>query len=515
MHFRDLAWCLLSEERTAGAVLSYHGSSVFRSHWISSAHSDTPQRAIPLPPHTPAMLTLSGLNAFLWKNETVRPCAFAFVPERPRTPHHRARHGAVPPGLTARCRGRSRHFSFRTEGSVGGPAGRGPAAKYGRSGGPRPAPNFPGEAPRRGPSPAAPPGARAPGWSGGPAAPPPRRFPSAPARGRRRRPSFSPRRGHRGAPEPPAPPRPGCGAPPPRRAWSRGCVRGRPGPPRPALPPGGAGTAAARRGTHRSSQGLSPALPSASAPGTPHLHSLDGRSSLSLSFPAPGTALFGALSRPGRVAGLTAGGAARYGRAERCGCRCPFVRGGADSCGRRCPGPCGASPQHPPARRRQRLMPPARSSPPSLLPRSAIGGGRSSGRRPGNSSAAAARGAPTGSESPSRGRARGGAGVERAIRRGACGRRPRRDDEAEVGSTEEGKGVRGVGMEGLGVGPGRKAGGAGPALRGAGWASVWRPPLRPAPLKAAGASRCLGPGVAEGARRCRQRPEGGSGTAGR
>ena len=288
-----------------------------------------------------------------------------------------------------------------------------------------------------------------------------------------------------------------------------------PAQPAPRSPPGGAGTAAARRGTHRSSQGLSPALPSASAPGTPRLHSLDGRSSLSLSFPAPGTALFGALSRPGRVAGLTAGGAARYGRAERCGCRCPFVRGGADSCRRRCPGPCGASPQHPPARRRQRLMPPARSSPPSLLPRSAIGGGRSSGRRPGNSSAAAARGAPTGSESPSRGRARGGAGVERAIRRGACGRRPRRDDEAEVGSTEEGKGVRGVGMEGLGVGPGRKAGGAGPALRGAGWASVWRPPLRPAPLKAAGASRCLGPGVAEGARRCRQRPEGGSGTAGR
>lgn len=466
-------------------MLSYHGSSVFRSHWISSAHSDTPQRAIPLPPHTPAMLTLSGLNAFLWKNETVRPCAFAFVPERPRTPHHRARHGAVPPGLTARCRGRSRHFSFRTEGSVGGPAGRGPAAKYWWSGGPRPAPNFPGEAPRRGPSPAAPPGARAPGWSGGPAAPPPRRFPSAPARGRRRRPSFSPRRGHRGAPEPPAPPRPGCGAPPPRRAWSRG------------------------RG--RSTEGHSPLLTRA-LPGPPQR--LGARHaappfarwtllSLSLSFPAPRTALFGALSRPGRVAGLTAGGAARYGRAERCGCRCPFVRSGADSCGRRCPGPCGASPQHPPARRRQRLMPPTRSSPPSLLPRSAIGGGRSSGRRPGNSSAAAARGAPTGSESPSRGRARGGAGVERAIRRGACGRRPRRDDEAEVGSTEEGKGVRGVGMEGLGVGPGRKAGGAGPALRGAGWASVWRPPLRPAPLKAAGASRCLGPGVAEGARRCR------------
>lgn len=285
VHFRDLAWCLLSEERTAGAVLSYHGSSVFRSHWISSAHSDTPQRAIPLPPHTPAMLTLSGLNAFLWKNETVRPCAFAFVPERPRTPHHRARHGAVPPGLTARCRGRSRHFSFRTEGSVGGPAGRGPAAKYGRSGGPRPAPNFPGEAPRRGPSPAAPPGARAPGWSGGPAAPPPRRFPSAPARGRRRRPSFSPRRGHRGAPEPPAPPRPGCGAPPPRRAWSRGCVRGRPGPARPALPPqaaperpqhGGALTA-----PHRGSPRPSPAprRPARRA----SIRSMDAPLSLSLS----------------------------------------------------------------------------------------------------------------------------------------------------------------------------------------------------------------------------------------
>lgn len=289
-----------------------------------------------------------------------------------------------------------------------------------------------------------------------------------------------------------------------------------PRPPPPRAPP-------RRRRNGRSTEGHSPLLTRA-LPGPPQR--LGARHaappfarwtllSLSLSFPAPRTALFGALSRPGRVAGLTAGGAARYGRAERCGCRCPFVRGGADSCGRRCPGPCGASPQHPPARRRQRLMPPARSSPPSLLPRSAIGGGRSSGRRPGNSSAAAARGAPTGSESPSRGRARGGAGVERAIRRGACGRRPRRDDEAEVGSTEEGKGVRGVGMEGLGVGPGRKAGGAGPALRGAGWASVWRPPLRPAPLKAAGASRCLGPGVAEGARRCRQRPEGGSGTAGR
>lgn len=289
-----------------------------------------------------------------------------------------------------------------------------------------------------------------------------------------------------------------------------------PRPPPPRAPP-------RRRRNGRSTEGHSPLLTRA-LPGPPQR--LGARHaappfarwtllSLSLSFPAPRTALFGALSRPGRVAGLTAGGAARYGRAERCGCRCPFVRSGADSCGRRCPGPCGASPQHPPARRRQRLMPPTRSSPPSLLPRSAIGGGRSSGRRPGNSSAAAARGAPTGSESPSRGRARGGAGVERAIRRGACGRRPRRDDEAEVGSTEEGKGVRGVGMEGLGVGPGRKAGGAGPALRGAGWASVWRPPLRPAPLKAAGASRCLGPGVAEGARRCRQRPEGGSGTAGR
>lgn len=300
-------------------MLSYHGSSVFRSHWISSAHSDTPQRAIPLPPHTPAMLTLSGLNAFLWKNETVRPCAFAFVPERPRTPHHRARHGAVPPGLTARCRGRSRHFSFRTEGSVGGPAGRGPAAKYWWSGGPRPAPNFPGEAPRRGPSPAAPPGARAPGWSGGPAAPPPRRFPSAPARGRRRRPSFSPRRGHREAPEPPAPPRPGCGAPPPRRAWSRGCVRGRPGPARPALPP-------RRRRNGRSTEGHSPLLTRA-LPGPPQR--LGARHAappfarwtlLSLSlFPRSGNGtLWSALSTgPGRGAdsrrcgSLRAGGALR------------------------------------------------------------------------------------------------------------------------------------------------------------------------------------------------------------
>lgn len=223
--------------------------------------------------HTRATLTLSRLNAFLGKkkNETVRRCAFAFafVPERPRNDRS-AERGTEPSSLDSP--------------SAAAPDALPSVRKARREARPK-RPNFPGEPRSAAPRPQL---CRAPAPRGAPAAPPPRRFLSAPAQSCRRRLSFSPRRGRRGAPETPAPPRPGCGAPPPRRARSRSCARGRPVPTRPALLPGGAGTAAARRGTHRFSQGLSPALPSASALGTPRLHPLGGRSSLSLcvSFPA-------------------------------------------------------------------------------------------------------------------------------------------------------------------------------------------------------------------------------------
>lgn len=216
--------------------------------------------------HTRATLILSGLNAFLGKkkNETVRRCAFAFVPERPRNDRS-AERGTEPSSLDSP--------------PAAAPDALPSVRKARREARPK-RPNFPGEPRSAAPRPQL---CRAPAPRGAPAAPPPRRFLSAPAQSCRRRLSFSPRRGRRGAPETPAPPRPGCGAPPPRRARSRSCARGRPVPTRPALLPGGAGTAAARRGTHRFSQGLSPALPSASALGTPRLHPLGGRSSLSLS----------------------------------------------------------------------------------------------------------------------------------------------------------------------------------------------------------------------------------------
>ncbi|XP_031470222.1 uncharacterized protein LOC116243224 [Phasianus colchicus] len=443
-----------------------------------SAPTPTRLRARSRSRHTRATLTLSGIKAFLRKNknETVRRCAFRKGRVRPR-------HGAIPPGLTARRR--SRHFSFRTKRPTGGSTEAAGRARR---------PTFRG-------SPAARPLARSSARRPRPAGlPPPLRHGA----------SSQPRPGAAGAAlrshraedaaerrTPRAPPRPGCGAPPPRRARSRSCARGRPVPARPALPPGGAGTAAAPRGTHRRSQGLSPALPSASAPGTPRLHPLGGRSSLCVSFPAPPRARHsGALSRPGRLAEPTARLVTR-GRSA-AAAAAPLFAAALTAAGGdarpRAALPLGTRPQDGGGNASRPRLAPLCSSPRSLPPRSAIGGGRSSGRRPGNSSAAAARGAPTGSESPSRGRARGGAGAGRAIRRGACGRRPRRDDEAAVGGAEEGKGTRRGRGGGGGAGSGRRAAGAGP-------------PLRPAPLRAAGASRCPGPRVVEGSsgtarRRC-------------
>lgn len=474
------------KKRTAGAVLSYHGSSVFRSHWISSAHSDTPESAIPLPLHTsyadPTKAQRFSRKKYKRDRETVRvrfrsgKAAYDRTAERGTEPFRRDSPPAAAPDTFPSARRARRE------------------ARPKRRAGPDP--QLSGGDPRRGPSPAASPGALAPGGS---------RRPSATAL------PLSP------GPGPPAPPfvltaprtPRSTGAPGPAPAGMRSAAAPtravsqlRPRPPHPHPPRAAPG----RRRDGGSAAGHSPlltgALPGLSQRlGARHAAPPSARRtllSLSVSLfplrPTHGT-LWSALSAgpgqagPGRAAGLTAGDAARYARAERCGCGRPFVRGGADSCGRRCPAPRGASPQHPPARR-WRLTAPARSSPPSLRPRSAIGGGRSSGRRPGNSSAAAARGAPTGSESPSRGTARGGAGAERAIRRGACGRRPRRDDGAVVGGAEEGKGTRRGRGGGSGTGSGCKAAGA-------------EPLLRPPSLRAVGASRCLGPGVAEG----------GSGTA--
>lgn len=148
----------------------------------------------------------------------MRRCAFAFVPERPRNDRS-AERGTEPSSLDSP--------------SAAAPDALPSVRKARREAQPK-RPNFPGEPRSAAPRPQL---CRAPAPRGAPAAPPPRRFLSAPAQSCRRRLSFSPRRGRRGAPETPAPPRPGCGAPPPRRARSRSCARGRPVPAAVPSPP--------------------------------------------------------------------------------------------------------------------------------------------------------------------------------------------------------------------------------------------------------------------------------------
>lgn len=263
------------------------------------------------------------------------------------------------------------------------------------------------------------------------------------------------------------------GLPTPRCAKSPDCARGQTRlalpQPRPSLP-GRRRDRRQRRGALTgSSQGLSPALPGASAPATQRLHLLSGRSSLPLPRSAPDTAPSGMPAPPGPG---PAGSRGRHSVAEAVGSARPAARlppaqgvaaaavslplcsaaarGGADSCRRRSPGPGGRFTSAPPClpAAPHAPGPPRRLLAVSLHPQSTTGGSssRSSGRRPGNSSAAQARGAPTGSGSaePGEGAGRGRGGAGRGSGAGP-GRRAQPEDaagEATAGTTEEGKGGR-------------------------------------------------------------------------
>lgn len=190
-----------------------------------------------------------------------------------------------------------------------------------------------------------------------------------------------------------------------------------------------------------SSQGLSRALPGASAPATQSFHVPSGRSSLPLH--SGYGALWSARSS-GSLTGSLGCHSARRGPRRGHGaaaaasslplCSAAVAAALTAAAGGAPRARTAAPPRRLPARQPRLLLPaqpaaPARSL--FLRPRSTTGGGSStsSGRRPGNSSAAEARGPPTGSGSTApgegAGRGRGGAG-----RDAGPGRRARREDAA-------------------------------------------------------------------------------------
>lgn len=221
----------------------------------------------------------------------------------------------------------------------------------------------------------------------------------------------------------------------PMRGASR--LHPRPGSARCALPQSPPEPRPAPRALTGSSQGLSPALPGASAPAAQSFHVPSSRSSLPLH--SEYGALWSARSSESLAGSRGCHSARRgprrgYGATAAAGslplCSAAALTAAAGGAPR---ARAAAPPRRLPARQPRLLLPPRPAAPAHsffLRPRPTTGGGStSSGRRPGNSSAAEARGAPTGSGSTApgegAGRGRGGAG-----RDAGPGRRARREDAA-------------------------------------------------------------------------------------